>query len=69
MTIIISTSGGRFVGSVLVTFFGWFGLESIENIMYGFYGLFYLIIIICFYMKYDDLRVKAISRLIQKKNY
>jgi len=68
-TIIVCTSGGRFVGSVLITFFGVFGLYNMENVMYGFYGVFYILIIIFYNMKYEDLRVKAISRLIQKKDY
>ena len=36
-----------------------FGLYNMENIMYGFYALCYIVIIIFFNMKYDDLRVKA----------
>lgn len=67
-TIIMSTTGGRFIGSIIITIIG---LLIRHDLVFDFLISFYLIsfglISYFVYRNYSDLRVKAIARIIQKK--
>jgi hypothetical protein len=67
-TIILTTTGGKFIGSFLITILGWFILETIiYDYLIAFYLICYLTLCILVYLNFSDLRVKAIARIIQKK--
>ena len=68
LMIILTTTGGRFFGSLIISIFGYlFGFEYIQISIFIFLSGFYLIIVIVVVRNYDHLRVKAISRIIKKK--
>lgn len=68
-TIIFSTSGGKFIGGCLVTFLSMIGDSMpLLNKIFLFYTILFILIMISVYTKYNDLRVKAIARIIQRKN-
>ncbi len=68
LMIILTTTGGRFFGSLIISIFGYlFGFEFIQLSVFVFLSIFYLIIVIVVIRNYDHLRVKAISRIIRKK--
>lgn len=64
--IILSTTGGRFIGSCLVTLFACFNQKYSFTISFGFYTMFFLLVLCVVYKHYQHLRVKAISRIIKK---
>lgn len=66
-TIIITTTFGRFIGAFLVTIFGYFGYEYIENITFTFFLICYAIAYTLILKYYRHLRVKAIARIIKKR--
>jgi hypothetical protein len=68
LMIILTTTCGRFVGCFMISIFGVFGYEYIQTASFTFLFIFNFIIYILVAYKYEDLRVKAISRII-KKNY
>jgi MFS family permease len=69
-TIILTTTGGKFIGSFLITIIGWFLIEEVVyDCIISFYLLAYLVLCILVYNNYSDLRVKAIARIIQKKEH
>lgn len=68
-TIILTTTGGKFIGSFLITILGWFVFSDIVyDYLISFYLLSYLALCILVYLNFSDLRVKAIARILQKKN-
>jgi len=65
----LKTSAGRATGSLLVTIFGIYGgIESIQNYTFLSFSILYLVVYVLVLVFYNDLKVKAISRII-KKNY
>jgi len=67
-TIIMATTGGRFIGSIIITVFGLFiGRELVFDFLMTFYLFSFGTISYFVYKNYSDLRVKAIARIIQKK--
>lgn len=67
-TIIMGTTGGRFIGSIIISFIGKFvEKNNIFDFIISFYLICFLIISYFVYINYSDLRVKAIARIIQKK--
>jgi MFS family permease len=68
LIIIIATTIGKFVGNCLVTLFSGFGYENIGNATYLCFFMFYGLLFILLVWRYKDLRVKAISRILKKKN-
>lgn len=67
-TIIISQTGGRFLGSLLITVFGLFSNEEVVyDVLIIFYLALYAVLLLLIYRHYTELRVKAIARIIQKK--
>lgn len=66
LTIILTTTTGRFMGSLLVSIFGMYGFESIQNITFIFLIVLYAVAYVFVISFYDDLRVKAICRIIKK---
>jgi len=67
-TIIMATTGGRFIGSIIITIFGLFiGRELVFDFLISFYLLSFGLVSYFVYKNYSDLRVKAIARIIQKK--
>jgi hypothetical protein len=66
-TIILTTTGGKFIGSFLITFVGWFvNEEGVSDYIMFYYMILFLILNIMVYFNYSELRVKAIARIIQK---
>ncbi len=68
LSIILTITGGRFMGSILVSIFGLFGLENIQNITFIVLLVLFVIAFLLVMNFYNYLRVKAISR-IMKKNF
>jgi MFS family permease len=67
-TIILTTTGGKFIGSFLITVIGWFlNLEVVYDCLISFYLIAYLTLCLLVYWNYSELRVKAIARILQKK--
>jgi MFS family permease len=66
LIIILATTVGKFVGNCLVTIFSVFGYSMIGNATYLFFFIFYASMYIATVVKYKDLRVKAISRILKK---
>jgi len=67
-TIIMATTGGKFIGSIIITIFGLFvGRELLFDFLISFYLLSFTLISYFVYKYYHDLRVKAIARIIHKK--
>ena len=64
--IIISTTGGKLAGAAVITILGMFA-GSLGIKLYGLFFGFFLLITWFIYMKYPDLRVKAITRVILRK--
>lgn len=67
-TIIFSTTGGKLSGAVVVTIIGLFGTDNLGNKIYGMYLIMFGLLSVAVYHKYSDLRIKAIARIIQRKN-
>ena len=65
--IIMATSGGKFLGAVLVTLFGMFGHDHVQNLTFLFYSICFFILSYLTWINYDVLRVKAIVRLKMKE--
>ncbi len=69
MIIIITTTIGKFVGSCIVSIFGkYFGIDYLDNSIFLFFSILFATILLVVYIKFKDLRVKAISRIIKKQN-
>ena len=67
-TIIMSTTGGRFIGSIIITIFGaMIRADLVFDFLISFYFISFGLITFFVYRNYSDLRVKAIARIIQKK--
>jgi len=67
-TIILTTTGGKAIGSFLITIIGLFlQLEIVYDCLITFYLVSYFCLCLLVYFNYSDLRVKAISRIMQKK--
>jgi len=67
-TIILTTTGGKSIGSFLITIIGWFlELEVVYDCLISFYLIAYLTLCLLVYWNYSELRVKAIARILQKK--
>lgn len=67
-TIILTTTGGKSIGSFLITVIGWFlELDVVYDCLISFYLVSYLALCILVYLNYSELRVKAIARILQKK--
>jgi hypothetical protein len=66
LTIILTTTGGRFFGSLLITIFGFFGYDYIQTLVFSFLLFFHLFLFILILKNIKELRVKAISRIIKK---
>lgn len=64
---IVNTTFGRFTGCCLITIFGIFGYKWIQFSIFFFVSICYILIYFFAVLKYNDLRVKAISRIIKKK--
>jgi hypothetical protein len=68
-TIILTTTGGKFIGSFFITILGWIFFENhVYNYIIIFYFLCYGVLCFLVYKNFSDLRVKAIARIIQIKN-
>jgi MFS family permease len=66
-TIILSTTGGKFIGSFLITIIGWFVKEeAVYDLIIAFYLIIYVVLNLFVYRNYAELRVKAIARILQK---
>ncbi len=67
-TIILTTTGGKAIGSFLITIIGLFlHLDIVYDCLITFYLISYLCLCLLVYFNYSDLRVKAIARILQKK--
>ncbi len=67
-TIILTTTGGKFIGSFLITFVGWFVWEEgVSDCIMFYYMICFLFVNILVYFNFSELRVKAIARILQKK--
>lgn len=65
-TIIFTTTGGKFIGASMVSLIAVF-TENLTNTMFIIYsGLFFLLSVFV-YFKNNDLRIKAIARIIHRK--
>jgi hypothetical protein len=65
----LTSTAGRATGSLLVTIYGMYeGIESIQNYSFISFLILYLVVYVLVIVFYNDLRVKAISRII-KKNF
>jgi len=64
--IVIAVTGGRWLGSNLVTVFGYFDYEQIQEVTFSFFCVCFAILSLIVFFNYDKLRVKAIARI--KKN-
>lgn len=66
-TIILSTTGGKFIGSFLITIIGWFiSEEAVYDWIIGFYLILFAILNYLVYKYFGELRVKAIARILHK---
>jgi hypothetical protein len=67
LTIILTTTGGRFFGSLLITIFGfYFGYDHIQFVLFSFLLFFNILLCTLIWTNIKELRVKAISRIIKK---
>ena len=66
--IIMATSGGKFLGALLVTLFGLFGHDHVQNLTFWFYAICFFILSYVTWRNYDLLRVKAIARIKMKED-
>lgn len=67
-TIIFSTSGGKLLGDLIVTIFCILGsIDNLCNNIFVFYCFMFFIICLLIYVRYNDLRIKAIARILQRK--
>ena len=65
--IIMAVTGGKSLGAFLVTLFGLFGHENIQNITFWFYGILFGLLSFLTWKNYDSLRVKAIAKIKMKE--
>jgi hypothetical protein len=61
--IVIAVTGGRWLGSNLVTVFGYFDYDQIQEVTFSFFCVCFAILSLIVYFNYDKLRVKAIARI------
>ena len=61
--IVMAVTGGRWLGSNLVSVFGYFGLELIQDVTFLFFAVVFAVLCVLVYLNYDKLRVKAIARI------
>ena len=67
--ITFSTTGGKMIGAILVTVLGTIAGRNYGNYLYGLYFILFGLVAISVYLRFADLRIKAIARIIQRKNY
>jgi hypothetical protein len=68
LIIILGTTGGRFIGSLNISLIGkLINVENIFDAIIYFYLICFNIIFYFVFKNYSDFRVKAIARIIQKK--
>jgi len=65
-TIVIATKGGQFFGGVFITLLGLLGKEITITSLFLLFTIIYIGIIVFVYFSFNDLRVKAISRVMKK---
>lgn len=68
--IILTTSGGRFLGSLLITVLGSFvEINIVFDYLMIFYFICFLVVAFTIFLNYDNLRVKAINRILRLDTY
>jgi MFS family permease len=67
-TIILTITGGRLIGSLLITLFGGIFFSYVYDALIAFYLALFALLTVLIYYKYSDLRVKAIARIIQRED-
>ena len=61
--IVIAVTGGRWVGSNMVTLFGFYGIDQVQDLIFVFFAICFSVLIPTVYFNYEKLRVKAIARI------
>ncbi len=67
LIIIMCTTGGKLVGSILVSFFIYIR-DSNHKLSWYLFTIIFLIVFTITYKNYKNLRVKAICRVLKKKD-
>lgn len=67
--IVLCTTGGKVLGSLLVCLFVYLAQYKNFELEFRFYSIIVLVVLLFVYKNYEYLRIKAISRIMKKKEY